>query len=98
MEKTRKLLKEVLGVDELTDAVGYNDGERGAGTRYYIPSDTPEALTFRKLLTTHEQEAFAKENCSYALTYDIDKNLTSVQKGPMWDKNQHAKPIKTATN
>ncbi|KAF8928160.1 hypothetical protein BGZ47_001793 [Haplosporangium gracile] len=98
MEKTRKLLKEVLGVDKLSNAVGYNDGEGGAGTRYLIPSDTPEAFAFRKLLTAHEQEAFAKENYSYSLTYDGDKNLTSVQKGPMWDKNQHVKPNKTTTN
>ena len=85
-------------VDELSNAVGYHDGEAGAGTRYFIPSDTLEALTFGKLLTAHEKEAFAKENYSYTLTYDGDKNLTSVQKGPMWDKNQHAKPNKTATN
>lgn len=81
VEKTRKFLKEVLGVDELSDAVGYHDRE--TGTRYLIPSDTPEALTFGTLLTEHEREAFAKENYSYTFTYDGDKNLTSVQKGPM---------------
>ncbi len=81
MAKTRKLPKEVLGVDELSNAVGYHDGE--TGTRYLIPSDTLEALTFRKLLTAHEKEAFARENYSYTLTYDGDKNLKSVQKGSM---------------
>ncbi|KAF9280506.1 hypothetical protein BGZ88_012153, partial [Linnemannia elongata] len=85
-----------VGVDELSNAVGYHDGE--TGTRYYIPSDTLEALTFGKLLTAHEKEAFARGNCSYTLTYDGDKNLKSVQKGPMWGKNRYPTLNKTATS
>src|SRR5690349_17847546 len=96
MVKTRKLLKEALRVNELSNAVGYHDGE--TGTRYYIPSDTLEALTFGKLLTAHEKEAFARGNCSYTLTYDGDKNLKSVQKGPMWGKNRYPTLNKTATS
>jgi len=95
MEATRNLLKRVLGVEEIPNSVGFT--VRETGISYGIPSNTPEATAFRYLETEQEQEAFAKENYSFATLYDSEKNLKLVQKGPMWDKNQQATPNKTAT-
>jgi len=96
MADTRNLLKAVLGVEKMSNSVGFQDGETGIS--YHIPSNAPEAATFRSLPTSQEREAFVKEDYSFTTLYDGEKNLKSVQKGPMWDKNQHATPNKTATN
>ena len=96
MEDTSNLLKDVLEVEKGPISVGFQDGETGIS--YRIPSNTQEAVTFRNLPTDQEREAFAKKNHSFTTLYDGEKNLKSVQKGPMWDKNQHATPNKTATN
>ncbi|KAF9273822.1 hypothetical protein BGZ88_003489 [Linnemannia elongata] len=96
MENTRNLLRDVLGVEKLPNSIGFQDAE--TGIRYLIPSDTQDAAAFRKLLTEQEREAFAKENHSFATLYDAEKNLKSVQKGPMWGKSQYATPNKTTTN
>ena len=95
MEDTSNLMKDVLGVEKLPNSVGFHDGE--TGIRYLIPSNTQEAATFRRLRTEQEREAFAKENHSFTIAFDGEKKLKSVEKGPMWDKNQHATPNKTAT-
>ena len=84
MEDTRNLLKDVLGVEELPNSVGFKDYE--TGILYLIPSDTQEAATFRNLATSQEREAFAKKNHSFTVLYD-EKILKSVQKGPMWKEN-----------
>ncbi|KAF9991718.1 hypothetical protein BGZ80_006683 [Entomortierella chlamydospora] len=96
MALTRNLIKDVLGLEDLPNSVGWRDA--GSGIRYEIPLDTQEAANFQSLSTPQEREAFAKAYYTYTLEYDDEKNLKRVEKGPMWGKNQRRKTNKTATN
>jgi hypothetical protein len=67
----------VLGVEKMPNSIGFQDGETGIS--YSIPSNTPEAATFRKLLTEQEREAFAKENYSFTTSFQFRKALCGIR-------------------